>query len=131
MPANPIPDDDDDIFLGPDDEPPKRKREARPGRARPLRWSPNLFVRVPLQWLTHPAKGQELPADVRLFLYIQLRSHEGQRGVVLTDKFAAEVGVEASLKRRVIRRLEKLKMIRVERASRLSAPVVWPIVLRG
>jgi hypothetical protein len=124
------PNEDDDIFLSPDDDPPNR--HARTSRARkvvPLRPLPGAFVRVPIQWLSKPGRKHIAPTKTRLFLYVLYRSLWGQRGVEVTDQVAAKVGVEPRQKRRIILQLQREGWVRIERDTPLSSPFVWPIVL--
>jgi hypothetical protein len=65
----------------------------------------------------------------RLFLYVLYRSHWGQRGVVVTDKVAAEVEVEPRHKRKLLAQLEREGWIRIERRTGHGASIVWPIVI--
>jgi hypothetical protein len=86
----------DDILLGPDDELPSErcwKERKAPKRVEPLQRLPGAFVRVPIQWLCQPVRKRVVPPQWRLFLYVLYRSHWGQRGVVVTDKVAAEVNI--------------------------------------
>jgi hypothetical protein len=117
------------VFLDPEDERPNRAKKRSRRRVTSLRPLPGPFVRVPLQWLTKPVKKHIAPSRTRLFFYLLYRSHWGQRGVVVTDQVAAEVGVEASRKRRILTQLAHDGWIRVERRTTNSAPVVWPIVV--
>jgi hypothetical protein len=119
----------EDAFPGPDDEPPTRKRKKRPERARRMQPLPGAFVRVPIQWLTRPGRPHAFDPEARLFLHVLYRSRWGQRGVVVTDAVATEIGVPARIKRRMLRRLAGKGWIRIERRSRYGAPEVWPIVL--
>jgi hypothetical protein len=123
--------DHEDVFLGPDDEPPNRpqRRSRRPAeRLLPL---PGAYVRVPVQWLRKPVRHHVFGPRERLFLYVLYRSRWGQRGVAVTDKVAAEVGVASRYKRQVMVQLERAGWIRVERHTRHGAAVVWPIVIAG
>ncbi len=121
----------EDVFLGPDDEPPNRPRRKgrRPvGRLLPL---PGAYVRVPMQWLCKPCRKHILPPEARLFFYVLYRSHWGQRDVVVTDQVAAEVGIASRTKRKLLAQLERAGWVRIERHARHGAPVVWPIVIAG
>jgi hypothetical protein len=131
----------EDIILGPDDEPPSRarkkdqRRRKRPGRPRsvkPLGELSGLFVRVPVQWLADPGPlSQASWPEVRLFLYALFRSQWGQRGVKVTNEFAAEVGIPGSTKRWALARLERKGLIRIERHARRETPIIWPIIPAG
>ena len=125
MPAKP--NDYEGIFLGPDDEPPNRpRRKDRVERLRPL---PGAYVRVPIQWLCKPCQKHLFQPKERLFLYVLYRSHWGQRGVVVTDKVAAEVEVVPRHKRKLLVQLEREGWIRIDRRTRHGATIVWPIVI--
>jgi DNA polymerase I len=128
MPAN-LP-DDEDLFPGPDDEPPNRKRKAEGGR-RPverLRPLPGAFARFPVQWLREPYGKRIVPAKWRLLLYLLYRSHWGQRGVSLTTAVAAEIGLNANTAYLAVRRLKADGWVRVV-STPGCALEVWPIVL--
>jgi len=65
-----------------------------------------------------------------LFLYLLYRSYWGQRGVVVTNATAAELGISARRKQQIIVQLESTGWVRVQREGR-RALVVWPIVTSG
>jgi hypothetical protein len=129
VPANP--NDFEGEFLGPDDEPPNRPQSKNRKRAERLRPLPGAYVRVPIQWLCKPVREHVFPPEARLFLYVLYRSHWGQREVLVTDKVAAEVGVEPRQKRRHLLQLQREGWIRIERRTPHGAPVVCPIVIAG
>jgi hypothetical protein len=64
----------------------------------------------------------------RLFLYVLYRSHWGQRGVALTSAFIAEIGLSRWAASRALARLERKKVVRVDRRPG-QAVVAWPKVL--
>jgi hypothetical protein len=120
--------DFDDIFLGPEDEPPNRKRKAGRKNVERLQPLPGPFTRVPIQWLIKPGRKQVFRARERLFLYLLYHSLWGQRGVTLTEAVFEEIGTP---KRTIYNTLCWLKAngwVRIERA-RGSTLVVWPVVL--
>ena len=129
MPASPI--DYDDMFLGPDDEPPNRSRRNSQKPVERLLPLPGHFARVPIQWLCKPHRKGGFPAQTRLLLFVLYRSRWGQRGVVVTDKMAAEVGIVPRTKRKLLAQLERAGWFRIERHIRHGAPVVWPSVISG
>jgi hypothetical protein len=109
-----------------DDEPEASPEErTRPTR---LRRHPSLFVRVPISWLTKPPREQPFQPRDRLFLYLLFRSHWGQRPVVVTGAFAAEVGISRQSKTQILYGLERTGWIRIERRGR-QAPIVRVMVL--
>jgi hypothetical protein len=125
-----VPQDDlANIVLGPDDEPPKRVRKTTRRQVNRLQPLPGPYVRVPIQWLCKPGREHIAPPEMRLFLYVLYRSHWGQRGVVLTNAAASEVGVEPRTKQKALGRLKRKGWVRTERHSSHKAPLVWPIVL--
>lgn len=105
-------------------------KARRRGRAKRLQSLPDMFVRVPLQWLVKPCRPHLFEPKTRLFLYVLYKSHWGPRGVRLTDAFALEIGMPGRTKREAITRLERDGWVRVERTDFL-APVVWPIAIAG
>lgn len=124
--------DYEDVFLGPDDEPPNRLKRKGRGPVERLRPLPGAYVRVPIQWLCKPYRKRGFPPETRLLLYVLYRSHWGQRSVVVTDQVAAEVGIASRYKRQLLVQLERVGWIDRQASHRHGAPVVWwPIVVSG
>jgi hypothetical protein len=122
------PDNLADFVLGPDDEPPNRKKATRHKVGR-LPALPGHYVRVPVSWICKPLRGKyRFPPEYRLFFYLLYRSHWGQRGVPVTAAFRAEVQISRSGCWRALERFEHDDLVRVER-HRGRSPIVWPIVL--
>jgi hypothetical protein len=119
---------DEDIFLGPDDEPPNRPRRAGRRRVERLRPLPGPYVRVPVQWLVKPHFVSSFNAEGRLHLYLLYRSHWGQREVRVTEVLAAEIGLLRRTCQDALAQLERKGWVRVER-HKGRAPVVLPVVL--
>jgi hypothetical protein len=117
----------DDIILGPEDEPPNRRKTSRRPRQRLLPL-PGPFVRVPIQWLCKPGREHVIRARERLFFYLLYRSRWGQRGVGVTDATIAEIGAPRTTVYDALNLMERKGWIRVERGPG-RALVVWPIVL--
>jgi hypothetical protein len=121
-----------DFLLGPDDEPPTRRRKKRHERAGSLQPLPGAFVRVPIHWISRPRRGEYLyrPRE-RLFLYLLYRSHWGQRGVPLTSAFLEAINIERRYAYRLLDQLEAKGRVRIERRedARGRPLVVRPIVL--
>jgi hypothetical protein len=110
---------------------PPKARKTKPPKARLLGRLSVYFVRVPVEWLKQaPAYGVVFPPRTALFLYVWFRSHEGRRGVKVTDAETAELGISARRKRQVISELEAAGLVRVERQKGRTM-TVWPITGGG
>ena len=116
--------------LGPEDEVPPNRRPKQRQETRRLPHLPGPHVRVPLQWIQNPCRPHIFATPTRLFLYLLYRSYWGQRGVVVTNATAAELGISARRKQQIIVQLESTGWVRVQREGR-RALVVWPIVTSG
>lgn len=120
-----------DILLDPESEDGDAAANRQRDRAQQLQPLPGPFARVPLQWLLKPHKPSPYRPQERLFTYLLYRSHWGQRAVALTDELAAEIGIDPSTKRRIVRRLERDGWLRVSWEGRSRAMVVTMLVHSG
>jgi hypothetical protein len=100
---------DDDLYAG----------EAPAPRAKPPRLprSKREFTIVPLRWLTDRRWNNVFPARVRLYLYLQYRSHRGAKEVRLTNSEAEKLGLARQNKMRDLRRLEAKGLLTVVSAG--------------
>jgi hypothetical protein len=98
-------DDGDDPLLN---EPAPRAKAPRLPRSK------REFAIVPLQWLLNRRWDDIFPTRVRLYLYLQYRSHRGAEEVRLTNREAAKLGLGTKQeKMRVLRLLEDRGLITV------------------
>ena len=108
--------------------PPQQAKTGRLKKRGPL---PVPWIRIPLPWCTKQRRGKWLlPAEMRLFCWLIHKTGEGQRSFPVTDKTAAELGLSARARRRVLARLEARGAIRIERTGH-NAPNVWLVWLSG
>jgi hypothetical protein len=96
---------------------PPRPKTEQPARAR-VRRSDKLFAAVPLDWLTDRRWDRNIPAKFRLYLYLWIKTHRGQREVSLTNAMAADIGLVRQDKARWLAVLEKQGQICVNRQGR-------------
>jgi hypothetical protein len=59
-----------------------------------------LFARTTLPWLTDPRLDAVYPPRTRLWLYLLIKTREGRKPVRLTNKMAAEIGLDRHAKDR-------------------------------
>jgi hypothetical protein len=115
-------DSDDDLYAG---EGPTLKSQL-PRLSRNKRE----FAVVPFQWLMDRRWDNVFPARVRLYLYLQYRSHRGAKEVQLTSVEAMELGLDRRNKMRELRWLEAKGLVAVTRAGKAGNATVRVSVAR-
>jgi len=98
-------DDDDDLYAGEGPAP-----KAKPPR---LPRSKREFAIVPLRQLMDRRWDSVFPARVRLYLYLQYRSHRGAKEVRLTNDEAGKLGLAKQNNMRDLRWLEARGLLTV------------------
>ncbi len=106
---------------------PGKTSESR--KARRLR-NTGLYAPVPLTSLMDRAWDAVYHPRTRLFLYLWVRSHQGQQSVKLTNAMAAEIGLDKQQKWRYLRQLKDTRRIAITQDGN-NAPTIVVQQLNG
>jgi hypothetical protein len=87
----------------------------------------NDFARVPLKWAAEVAKATNSPGDMVFILLAYLTWKTKSPTFVLSNDYLKRYGVNREAKRRVLARLEKAGVIKVQRQG-LRSPLVTLLI---
>jgi hypothetical protein len=91
------------------------KLQRRPG------W---YFAQVELAWLTDPERRSDFSPEIRLYLYLQIKSRRGLHPVRLTNLMLADIGIHAHNKTRYVRRLEARGLVKVVSSGNRNPEII-------